>query len=231
VKTTEIQQKISVSDTVFESLKHEMATGKWSPGEKLPSESKLCALYGVSRVSLRTALNRLSVLGLVESRQGGGTYVRELSGAEHLQSIIPLIVLEKPDRINMFEFRKIIETESAALAAVRADFDCVTKLQHANRRMKTASSVADISEADLDFHYLIARATANPLIIKVFEILHDNYLALFTDNVTLIGSRGAADHDGIIASIETRDAQGAKDLMKKHLDETAKRLTMQKATS
>lgn len=220
-------QKYSVSDRVFEKLKYAIVSGEWSPGEKLPPENKLCQVYGVSRVSLRTALNRLSALGLVESRQGGGTYVREFSGAEHLQSIIPFIVLDKPDRINMFEFRKIIESESAALAAMRADFSAVQQMRDANRRMRTAADIRSISQADLEFHYLIAEATKNPLIIKVFEILCETYLAILTDNVTVLGARGADDHEKIIAAIEIRDAEGAKKLMEEHLDDTMNRFVLQ----
>ncbi len=220
-------KRYHVTDAVFEKLKSAIISGEWKPGEKLPSENRLCEMYGVSRISLRTALNRLAVLGLVESKQGGGTYVCEFSGAEHLQSILPVIALEKPDRINMFEFRKIIETESTALAAIRADFLLVQKMRAANQAMKSSSDIHVISKADLEFHYLIAQATHNPLIIRVFEVLSDTYLALLTDNVCKMGATGAADHDKIIAAIETRDSEGAKALMKQHLDDTIKRAVME----
>ena len=93
--------------------------------------------------------------------------------------------------------------------------------------METAPNARAISEADLEFHYLIAQATQNPLIIKVFEILHDNYLSLLSDNVAVLGARGASDHHGIVTAIEIRDTEGAKELMKKHLDNTIRRFALE----
>lgn len=207
----------SVSDMVFERLKRSIITGEWKPGEKIPSENRLCKELDVSRVSIRAAINRLSAIGLLESRQGGGTYVCMYSGAEHINSIIPYIALERPDRINMFEFRKIIEVESAGLAAMRADVDNVNEMRQLAVRMRESSDPEQTALFDAEFHYMIAKATRNPIIVRVFEVLRDTYYALLKQNVDMMGSYGAHYHELICTAIESRDSALARRYMEEHL--------------
>lgn len=207
----------SVSDMVFERLKRSIVAGEWQPGEKIPSEDRLCKEMDVSRVSIRAAINRLSAIGLLESRQGGGTYVCMLSGAEHIGSIIPFIALERPDRISMFEFRKIIEVESAGLAAMRADVETVNEMRRLAIRMRESECAEQTALFDAQFHYIIAKATRNPIIIRVFEVLQDTYYALIKQNVDLIGVYGARYHELICGAIESRDSALARQYMEEHL--------------
>lgn len=210
----------SVSEIVFERLKHRIISKEWAPGDKLPSENKLSQEMGCSRVSIRAALQKLTSLGLVESRQGGGTYVCQLSVDQHLNSVLPYFALSRPDRASMFEFRYIIETESAALAAQRAEPSQIEAMHEATKKMAEATTIEDITKYDLDFHYLVAQASHNPILVKVFEILYDTYFATLRDNVTTMGSTGSTYHHMITVAIETRDAELAKLLMRKHLSNT-----------
>lgn len=216
----EKEKKAMVSDTIFEMLKQQIADGTWMPGEKLPSEKQLCEICGASRVSVRAAIQRLSSLGLVISRRGGGTYVCELSGAEHLNSAIPYFALTKPDRATMLEFRRIIEVEGAALAASRADSRQINALFDATRRMSLSEKPEDIVRYDLEFHQLIMESSGNAILLKVFEILEETYIALLTENVSRMGSVGASYHQMIAVAIESRDVELARLLMQKHLDNT-----------
>ena len=212
----------SVSDMVFERLKRSIVAGEWQPGEKIPSEDRLCKEMDVSRVSIRAAISRLSAIGLLESRQGGGTYVCILSGAEHIGSIIPYIALDRPDRISMFEFRKIVEVESAGLAAMRADVETVNELWDLSMRMRESSDPEQTATFDAEFHYMIAKATRNPIIIRVFEVLQDTYYALIKQNVDLIGVYGARYHELICGAIESRDSALARKYMEEHLTTSAR---------
>ncbi len=207
----------SVSDMVFERLKRSIVAGEWKPGEKIPSENQLCKEMEVSRVSIRAAINRLSAIGLLESRQGGGTYVCAPSGAEHIGSIVPYIALERPDRINMFEFRKIMEVESAGLAAVRADVETVNEMRRLAACMQKAENPQQAALFDAEFHYMIAKATRNPIIIRVFEVLQDTYYALLKQNVEKMGTYGARYHHLICSAIESRDSALARQYMEEHL--------------
>lgn len=216
----ETKKRMTVSEVIFEDLKERIIAGEWKPGERIPSENKLCQLTGASRVTVRSAIQKLSSLGLVESHQGGGTFVCELSGEQHLNSVIPYFALNQPDRISMFEFRRIIETEGAALAAMRADADQIAAMHEATRKMAEATSTEEITQYDLEFHYLIMQGSRNSILVKVFEILRDTYFSLLHENVTLMGSTGAAYHQMITVAIESRDADLARLLMQKHLTNT-----------
>lgn len=213
-------KRLSVSEVIFEDLKERIVAGEWKPGERIPSENKLCEMTGASRVSVRAAIQKLSSLGLVESRQGGGTFVCELSGEQHLNSVIPYFALSHPDRISMFEFRRIIEVEGAALAAQRASPDQIVAMHQATKKMAEARSTEEITRYDLEFHYLIMQGSRNSILVKVFEILQDTYFSLLHENVTRLGSTGAAYHQMITVAIESRDAELAKILMEKHLNNT-----------
>lgn len=211
---------LGVSEAVFEQLKHRIISREWAPGDKLPSENKLSQEMGCSRVSVRSAIQKLASLGLVESHQGGGTYVCQLSVDQHLNSVIPYFALSRPDRASMLEFRYIIEVESAALAAQRADPSQITAMHEASKNMAEATTIEEITKYDLEFHYLVAQASHNPILVKVFEILYDTYFSVLRDNVTTMGSTGSTYHHMITVAIETRDAELAKLLMRKHLNNT-----------
>lgn len=213
-------RRASVSEAIFEELKKRIIAGEWKPGERLPSESKLCELTGASRVSVRAAIQKLSSLGLVESRQGGGTNVCMMSGEQHLNSVLPYFTLARPDRVSMFEFRRIIEVEGAALAAQRADAQQIQAMYTATRKMAEAGSAEEITRHDLEFHYLIMQGSRNSILVKVFEILQDTYLSLLHENVTRLGARGAAHHQMIAQAIESRDPELARLLMERHLNDT-----------
>lgn len=216
----EKSKHVMISDTIFEELKGRIIAGEWKPGERIPSENKLCQLSGASRVSVRAAIQKLSSLGLVQSKKGGGTFVCELSGEQHLNSVIPYFALSRPDRLSMLEFRRIIEVEGAALAAQRADSEQIAAMHLATKKMAEAKTTQEITQYDLEFHYLIMQGSRNSILIKVFEILRDTYFALLRENVTQLGSTGAAYHQMITVAIESRDAELARLLMEKHLNNT-----------
>lgn len=216
----EAKKHTTDSEAIFEALKERIIAGEWKPGEQIPSENKLCQMTGASRVTVRSAIQRLSSLGLVESRRGSGTFVCELSGEQHLNSVLPYFVLSQPDRISMFEFRRIIETEGAALAALRADSEQIAAMHEATRKMAAATTTEEITQYDLEFHHLIMQGSRNSILVKVFEVLQDTYFALLHENVTRMGSTGAAYHQMITVAIESRDAELARLLMQKHLGNT-----------
>lgn len=211
----------NVSDMVSDELKSSIISHKWLPGEKIPSENQLCNSLGVSRVSVRAAINRLTGLGLLESHQGGGTFVCKRSGAEVIDSITSYVALDKPDRINMFEFRKIMEVESVALAAMRANTDMVAAMRKTIEEMKTTEDPDLVAFHDVEFHHLVAKSTSNPFIIKMFEVLKDTYYSLLKQNTTVMGgASGVHYHEMICRAIEIRDIDLARSYMLDHLNDT-----------
>jgi len=212
---------MSVSDYVFNFLKNNITKGVWNPGEKIPSESKLCEILGVSRISVRTAISRLSSWGVLESRQGNGTFVCQLSSFNPLSGMH--LVLSQSDRVSMFEYRKVIEVAVAEFAALRATTKMIDAMFETVHRMETDSNPQDIAQSDMEFHYLLAKSTNNSAIIQSFEILRDTYIRVFEENVALMGSFGVEYHRKILSAVETRNPVLARQYMSEHLDNTAAR--------
>ncbi len=207
-------EKQNVGDMVFEQLRNSIMTGEWKPGEKMPSENELVGILGVSRISVRSALQRLSGLGLIESRRGEGTFVRKFYSADGLKAVIPVIAMSASDRKSLFEFRRILEIEAAALAAERADDKIIKGMEETNKGME---NVETAPEADLAFHNMVAKATCNPFIVSVSEILRDYYFALFKDNISIVGTDGLKHHQMLIEAFRNHDPDTARELMREHL--------------
>lgn len=112
-------EKVTASEQVFQSLRGNIAAHMWKENEKLPSETELASLYGVNRLTVRTALQRLNALGLVETRIGDGTYIKKFEFADYIRAAQDLV--SDPKLMDdVCEFRKHIEKECARLAIFRA---------------------------------------------------------------------------------------------------------------
>lgn len=213
------QQKVSTSvDQVYEYLNQNIQSGQWKPGDKLPSEADLCGLMNVSRITVRSALGRLSALGLVQSQQGKGTFVSTPPPPK--EDTLPLF--HNMDRLSLFEFRKIIEGESAALAAMRATAEDVAAMREAITKMEAGKTVREIAEQDMRFHELIAKASGNEIVQYIFRITKDTYINMFLENVSHLGANGATHHRQVLLDIQVRDSDAARQHMNAHLDETAR---------
>ena len=207
----------SATDQVFGYLSRGIAAGTWKPGEKLPSEAQLCRQLGASRVTVRSALSRLAGLGQVRSQQGRGTFVCRPAPPDAPGN---LLGLGGADRLSVFEFRKIIESESAALAAIRATSADVTEMEQSILGMESGQSDEAVAEQDMAFHCLVARASGNEVILRVFQLMRSTYIRMFEDNVSLLGKTGTEHHRRILLAIQTRDMQTARSCMLDHLDDT-----------
>jgi GntR family transcriptional repressor for pyruvate dehydrogenase complex len=217
----------SVRDQVFDQLKEQVIKGTWTPGGKLPSENELAGRLGVSRVSIREGLQKLVTLGLLETRHGEGTYVKEISPDVYLNSLFPLLLLEKTGIIHVLEYRKAIDTGAVALAVERADAADIGEMERILSVMEQSSKEPHrFAEADLDFHLAVAKATKNPIFIKVNSIIR-NILSLSMEEIVknLGRNDGLYYHRKILDAIKARDAAEAERLMKEHVVRTIERLT------
>jgi GntR family transcriptional repressor for pyruvate dehydrogenase complex len=157
--------------------------GGWKPGSKIPSENELAETMGVSRVSLREGLQMLVTLGLLETRHGEGTFVREFTGDAYLNELFPLLALGKAGLLHVLEYRRVMEKGTAAIVAEKATDEIVRGLEACYETMeKCKGDVTAFAIADLDFHLFLAKATGNPLIIKVTDIIR-SVLTVSMENV------------------------------------------------
>ncbi|MDD6245344.1 MAG: FadR/GntR family transcriptional regulator [Firmicutes bacterium] len=214
--------KQNISDVIYEQLMENLIAGEWKPGDKIPSENELAAQLQVSRISVRSALQRLSSLGLVESRQGEGTFVCEFSGAQYANNLIPLVVFERSDMQDLMEFRNILDSEIAALAALRAtDTDIALLHQNYQRHMAAEGDVTKCADYDSEFHCLLAAATHNALFHKVYQVFQPVFRKNMHQIVSIMGVSGArVNHAAILAAVEQHDPDAARAAMQTHVQET-----------
>ena len=123
-----------VSRSVLDHLRALVTSGQLAPGDRLPAERELADQLGVGRNSVREALRELEMLGLVEARQGAGTFVRKLDSGALMAPFHTVISLTEAAAADVMEFRQAFEPEVAALAATNADDDGLAGLQAALRR-------------------------------------------------------------------------------------------------
>ena len=222
--------KIQISNQVFVQIKENIINGEWSSGTRLPSENELSRMLGVSRISVRSAIQKLASLEILETRQGEGTYVKELSSDLLMNSLIPMLVLNKTDILEILEFRRIIEVESVKLAALRADEKDISELKKIMGEMvRYQNNPKRFAMEDMMFHLAVARASKNSLVLKVNMITRDALLLHMDRIVKELGtSCGLKYHPIIIQAIESRNADKAGKIMKEHIDLTISLFQLEK---
>ena len=216
-------RKQNISDIVFEQLQEQIINGTWSPGSKIPSETALSEELGVSRITVRNAFQRLISLGLIEAKQGGGTFVKDFTDADALGYIQPLLAYAQPDINYFLEFRAVMEPEMAALAAEKASDEQIADMREYVRQYAetSLSDTEALLAADMAFHFSIAEATYNPIIIKIYEMLRDIYSSNLLQVIQTLGMEiGVKYHEKIADAIGEHDSVGARRAMRRHLQDT-----------
>jgi GntR family transcriptional repressor for pyruvate dehydrogenase complex len=166
----------SVTEEAIEQIRGLVASGEWGPGTRLPREADLAKQLGLSRNSLREAVRALSLARVLEVRQGDGTYVSSLEPGELLEPTLSAThLLQGRTVLELFEVRRMLEPEAAAMAAQRADAEVIAALRHQLDRMVAAGDRADdLVEADAAFHDVIARAPGNGVLQALLRSLSTN---------------------------------------------------------
>jgi GntR family transcriptional regulator, transcriptional repressor for pyruvate dehydrogenase complex len=223
-------KKESVRNQVFEQLKDNVLRRTWAPGSKLPSENELAASMGVSRVSVREGIRSLVALGLLESRQGEGTFVKEFSGEIYLNALFPLLALDKTGIFHVLEYRRVMERGTVAIVVEKATDEIIAKLEASYEAMvRLKDDIPAFAHADLDFHLALAEATGNPIIAKVNNIIKDILGVSMEGIVESLGVRdGLYYHRKILDAIKARDSAKAESLMAEHIVRTMERLKKEK---
>ena len=216
------QQKIS--DQVFDQLKELIFRGKLKPGDKLIPERDMAASMGVSRTTIRNAIGRLVAMGLVEHKQGKGTFVATPDSKKG-NPFADAMKVQGATIYDLLEVRMGLECVAAALAAKRADETDINAMEDSIKKMKTEVLAGRLgTEADTSFHMAIAYATKNPLHIQVMKNFYD-YLfhgireslqSLYEEpeNIQLI----LRQHTTIMTAIINRDKDRAYTAMQNHID-------------
>ena len=109
-------EKTSIAEVVYEHMLAMVADGSWQEGTKIPSENELKDMFGVSRNTVRQAIQKMNALGILEARQGMGTFVRKVDTSFYLNSLLPTIIMDEKSSACTLEFEKAIQVESVKIA-------------------------------------------------------------------------------------------------------------------
>ncbi len=223
-------QKTNVSQQVDEQMRQMILVGEWKSGDRLPSENELASFFGVSRVTIRQALQKLGALGIVDTRLGDGSYIKELSFGTALHQILPAIYLSEDSIRDVLGFRIITEVETAAIAARKATEEDVAELRRCYEDMRAVKDdLAVYVKMDFHYHMLITRIAGNPVVTQIHHVLRDVLnLTIMELTKTLGTENGLKYHREITAAIEKHDEDAARILMSKHLTEILDRYESQK---
>lgn len=213
-----------ISNQIADQIRESILAGDFSPGDKLPPERELAEMFGVSRPSVREALNMLSASGLVMSYQGGGTVVLSLLDMDKDNALSDLIRSQQERALDVIEVRKGLESWTAFYAAQRANSEDIQRMEEILSTMQEQDDTR-IAPEDLDanLHIVIARATHNVvwlhLMQSIFDAMREFQRGVWRAVYLTMEDRKLLfeHHHEVVAAIRRSDPETARSAMLKHL--------------
>lgn len=215
-------RKTKVYHEIVDQIRELISAGRIKPGDRLPPERELAEMFNASRNSVRDAMRVLEQMGLVESRQGDGTYVQSVS-AERLAEPLALMLLQSRTQMReLWEVRQVLEPAIAEFAAERITDEELDELEAIleAQRLKVDSGFIALEE-DTAFHNGIAEAARNTVMLRTLDTLVD-LLRQSRERALQQRDRprySLVGHERILAALRRRDSVGARSEMLQHLRE------------
>lgn len=209
-----------LADRVYGQLLAFIVEENLGQGDRLPSEHELSRLTGVSRPIVREALTRLQADGLIESRRGAGSFVRQRPAEHQIQHLLPAPVRA---RLDTFDVRIAVEPAAARLAALHRTDAELQAIKTATAALIAALAAGEpAGEHDLTFHRAIAQASHNPMFLLTLETLDAHVEGLIVPSLALIeaderAKRVELEHVAVTEAIERGEAELAETAMRLHL--------------
>jgi GntR family transcriptional regulator, transcriptional repressor for pyruvate dehydrogenase complex len=218
---------LSQTDVVVQSIKSMIIGGELRAGSRLPVEKDLAVALSVSRGSLREGVRALATMGVLETRQGDGTYVTSLDSELLLAPMAFMVDLQSPEHRNdLHAVRRVLESEAASRAALRiseGELSAAMAILDQVRSAVFANPVTNheaVMNADLAFHRVISKASGNGALAALIDALADRTLLArrtigmqHEDQIRI----AFADHERILAALDAHDPDRARLLMSHHL--------------
>ncbi len=205
---------VAVTDKAIEKLKLMISSGELRPGQKLPREPDLAAILGLSRSSLREAVRALSLVRILDVRQGDGTYVSDLTPDSLVDTLGFIIEFQHDSSVlELLEVRRILEPAASARAAENISVAQLVELERVLAPITTESPVAELVQADLEFHRAITAACGNSVLASFIESLSSStQRARVWRGITQEGAlaRTLDEHRAIFEALRAHDAQLAQ---------------------
>ena len=214
------QVRLSAPDYVIEQIKQALVEERLKPGDRIPAETELEALYGVSRGSIRQAMKSLEMLGVVSIRPGDGTYVNDGLSKNSFNPLVFALMLSKPSTEAICEARYALERDIIELIMNNEQrIQTVIPLLRENIRhhkalLQNKAPVETLVENDQAFHRIFSDNCGNPVLKYVYEYVMDAFgnimIATTSAQDGEKDSFTIRDHSGILQAIEQRDYTVAK---------------------
>lgn len=214
--------KKDIREQVFDQLLSQITTGKWKPGEKIPSENELTSIMGVRRISVREAIQKLAAMDLVETYRGKGTFVKEFTTNNYLKSLTPMLLMTPGDILFVVEYRRILEVGIIDLYTRNTTERDIVFLSRTLDKMKQyyRTNLKKYTKYDLEFHMKLYEMTGNPFIIKISNLIYDILSAAMKEAVTERGAEEGIDfHSKMLEYIKTGDVPKLKKLNNELFDQ------------
>jgi GntR family transcriptional regulator, transcriptional repressor for pyruvate dehydrogenase complex len=186
--------------------------GRWAPGDQIPPERELAERFKVSRTSVREALRALEMQGIIDSRQGGGTFVRTGDTEMLVGPLAAAILRGRRELAEVLEVRELIEPGIARLAARRATAEHVAELETLLQRQRECiAAERSFVEEDTAFHYTLAKAADNHILLRLHNVILDvlresRQSYLHVPNRPQMSLRG---HEAMLAAVKAKDVDAA----------------------
>ncbi|MBF9132450.1 FadR family transcriptional regulator [Plantactinospora sp. S1510] len=205
---------MALTDEAIDKIKEMITSGELGPGDRLPKEADLAERLGLSRNSLREAVKALSIIRVLDVRQGDGTYVTSLEPPLLLDALSFVVDFHRDDTVLQFlEVRRILEPAATALAAQRMPEEGIVKLQATLDGLGTDPGIEALVSNDLDFHRQIAAGAGNTVLCSLIDGLSGpTTRARIWRGLTQQGAvtRTREQHQSIVDAIVAREPELAR---------------------
>jgi GntR family transcriptional regulator, transcriptional repressor for pyruvate dehydrogenase complex len=210
-----------VAETIFDMIKN----GVLKPGDKLDSVQQLAENFQVGRAAIREALTALKAMGLIELKQGEGTYIREFDPTMLSFPISIAALMKKEDIAHLLEVRKLLEVGAAGVAARKRTERDLKAMEEALEQMRQGIGNEEIGEkADFLFHIAIAAASQNPILVSLMNNISEMMIETMreTRRIWLFSKQATSEqlleeHMNIFEAIQRQDVNAAQARMLEHL--------------
>jgi GntR family transcriptional repressor for pyruvate dehydrogenase complex len=212
-----------IADRILQMIKDKQL----HPGDMLPPERELAVMMGVSRPSLREALRALSIMNIIDNRQGSGTYIASLLPERLVENLEIVFALDDSTYMDLFEARRIVEVGVAELAAKVITDEEIEELKIClMHSYETVDDEEKFLETDLELHYRILSASKNSILMLFMRSI--NKLSLYsrrrTGEFEDVRKQTLVDHQKIVDALSRRDPLGAHQAMLDHLNHVESKL-------
>jgi DNA-binding FadR family transcriptional regulator len=205
---------MAVTDHAILMIKDMIFSGELRPGDRLPREGDLAARLGLSRSSLREAIKALSLMSVLDVRQGDGTFVTDLDAGMLSNALSFVVDLHHGESVlHLLEVRRLLEPAAAALAASQMTDEQLDELDAILDGLGSSPTVDELVASDQDFHRRIAEAAGNPVLSSIIVSLSGPTQRARTwrglDEESAV-EQSLSEHRHIVASLRTRNADAAR---------------------